>query len=120
MADRTTLVKTVAPGAYAGAGIAVTLAAADVANKNRFVASGRDLVIAFQSVTTERHITINSVADPYGRTGDITADHLPAALGSIRIYGPLPCLGWRQVGSSYIHLEADNAEAKFGIVQLPE
>ena len=119
MADRTTLVKTIAPGAYAGAGIAVTLAAADVANGNRFVASGRDLLIAYQSGTTLRNITINSVADPYGRTGDITGDDLPADANSIRVYGPFPCLGWKQVGSTYIHLEADNAEALFGVVQLP-
>lgn len=119
MADRTTLVKTIAPGAYAGAGIAVTTAAADVANKNRFVSTGKELVVAFQGGTTLRNITINSVADPYGRTGDITGDDLPADAGSIRIYGPFPCLGWRQVGSQYIHLEADNAEVFFGVVVLP-
>ena len=119
MGDRVTLTKTVAPGPYAGAGIAVTLTAADATDKNRFVSTGKELVMAFQNGTTERAITINSVADPYGRTGDISADALPAANGSIRIYGPFPTLGWRQVGSQYIHLEAAHAEAKFGVIVLP-
>jgi hypothetical protein len=116
---RATLTKTIAPGAYAGAGIAVTMTAANVADKNQFITSGKDLILAFQGGVAERHVTITSVADPYGRTGDIAADHVPAAAGSIRMYGPFPTLGWRQVGSQYIYLEADNAEVFFGVVTLP-
>ena len=118
MADRITLVKTVAPGAYAADGVALTMAAADVANKNRFVPTGKELVIAYNSnaAATARAVTINSSADQYGRTGDITADSIAA--GAYHIYGPFPLDGWKQSGG-YIHLEADNAEILFGVVTLP-
>ena len=118
MADRVTLVKTVAPGAYAGAGIALTLADADSTDFNRFVASGKDLVIAFQAGVAERAVTIYSVADPYGRTGNLV-DPLPAAAATFRMWGPFPCLGWRQVGAVYIYLDGAHAECQFGVVQLP-
>ena len=118
MADRTTLTKTIAPGGYAGAGILLTKTGADSTNKNRFIASGKDLVIAFQAGSTERAVTIYSVADPYGRTGNLV-DPLPAAAATFRMWGPFPCLGWKQVGSQYIHLDGAHAECQFAIVELP-
>lgn len=112
---KTTLTKTTAPGSYATAGVALTMAAADVGNKNQFVASGEDLVIAHNTGATEHTITINSVADPYGRTGDITAEAIAA--GAYKIFGPFKTAGWRQ-SDGRIYLEANHAEVKFGVVEL--
>jgi hypothetical protein len=115
MADPTTLTKTTAPGAYAAAGGAVTMTAADVANGNRFVPSGKDLIIAHNTGVAERHVTVTSVVDEMNRLGTIAAEAIAA--GAIRIYGPLPVDGWASGG--YILCSADNAEVKFGIVTLP-
>lgn len=114
---RTTLTKTVAPGRYAAAGAALTMTAADVTNKNQFVAKGSDLVVAHNThATVPQTVTINSVNDPYGRKGDITAYSIPA--GGYAVFGPFLPLGWRNP-DGYIYLEASTADVKFGVVELP-
>ena len=116
MADRTTLVKTVAPGGYASAGVTVTMAAADIVNKNRFVASGNDLVVAYNSSVGALTVTIESSDDERGREEDITAEAIAA--GAMRVFGPFKNLGWRQSGLSYLHLEASAADVLLGVIQL--
>ncbi len=115
MADPTTLTKTTAPGPYAASGLAVTMTAADVTNGNRFVASGKDLVIARNSGAVVRHVTITSQRDETNRLGTIANEELAA--GAIHIYGPLPRDGWESGG--YILCSADNAEVFFGVITLP-
>lgn len=116
MADRTTLVKTVAPGGYASAGVTVTMAAADIVNQNRFVASGKDLVVAWNSGVGANTVTITSSDDDKGRLENITAESIAA--NAVRIFGPFKTLGWRQSGLQYIHLEANSAEVFLGVIQL--
>lgn len=113
---RTNLTKTNAPGAYAGAGVAVVMTAADVANMNQFTAQGNDLVIAYNSGASPYTVTITSSPDPYGRTRDITAESIAA--GAIRIFGPLKTTGWIQPDGK-IYLNASNAAVQFGIIALP-
>ena len=113
---RTELTKTVALGAYGGAGVAVTMTAADTTNQNDFVAQGKDFIIAQNTGASPHTVTVTSVDDPYGRVEHITAESIAA--GAIRIYGPIERLGWQQTDGK-IYLEADNAEVFFGIVKLP-
>lgn len=114
---RTALVKTVAKGNDVSAGIKVTLAAADVANKNSFTLGSGDLVLAFNTDAALAHnVTITSVADAMGRVGDITA--VAIAAGECFVFGPFKGPGWRQADGG-LYLEADNATIKFGVVQLP-
>lgn len=113
---RTDLTKTDAPGSYADAGVAVTMAAADDVDKNQFTAEGNDLIIAHNTGASERNITITSSADAFGRTGDISSEAIAA--GAIRIYGPLKVAGWIQ-SDGKVYLEADNAEVEFGVIKLP-
>ena len=115
MADPTTLTKTNAPGNWASAGVAVTMAAADAVNGNRFVPSGKDLLIAHNTGAVERHVTVTSALDEMKRLGTITNEAIAA--GAIHIYGPLPADGWVQGG--YILCSADDAEVKLGVVALP-
>lgn len=115
---KATLTKTALPGAYASVTVNsadVTLTAADVANKNQFVASGRDLVVAFNSGAAPHTVTITSVADPrYGRTKDISAYSVGA--GELAVF-ELKRPGYMQA-DGYIYLEADHAEIKFGVIPL--
>ncbi len=115
----TLLVKSIAPGSYAAAGVAVTMAAADVANGNYFVSSGKELLIAHQSGVAVRTITITSGVDEFNRTGTITAENIAGVLGTIRIYGPFPAEGWVASGTRNIFVSANNAEIFFGVVTLP-
>lgn len=113
----TLLTKTTAPGAYAAAGVAVTMAAADVGAGNHFVSTGKELVIARNSGAGGHTITITSGLDELNRTGTITAEAIAA--GAIRIYGPFPQEGWTATGTRNILISADDAEVLFGVVTLP-
>lgn len=113
---RQTLTKATAPGAYATAGAAITMTAADTVNKEQFVSTGKELVIAQNTGGSPYTVTINSVADEYGRTGDVTA--YSVAAGAIAVFGPFPVHGWRQ-SDDKIYLEANNTAVKFGVIALP-
>ena len=113
---RTTLTKSTAAGAYATAGVVLTMTAADASNQNQFVANGNDLVIAHNTGASARTITITSVADPYGRSGSITTESIAA--GAYKLFGPYSLVGWVQTDGK-IYLEASHADVKFGVVTLP-
>jgi len=113
---RTTLTKSTAGGAYATAGVALTMTAADASNLNAFVANGNDLIIAHNTGASTQTITITSTADPYGRSGSITTENITA--GQYKIYGPYSLIGWVQTDGK-IYLAASHADVKFGVVTLP-
>lgn len=112
---RTTLTKTTAPGAYTHAGTLLTMTAADASNGNQFVATGKDLIVAYNSAGLTYTITVTSSADPYGRTKDITAENITA--GQYKIFGPLETVGWIQ-SDGKIYITASNAGVYLGIVAL--
>jgi hypothetical protein len=117
MAYDTELTKSTAPGGYPTAGVAVTFAAADVAGKNYFISTGRELLVARNtSADTPYTITIVSAADEMGRTGNITAESI--AFGVTRMYGPFPRSGWSQ-STGHINVEAANEAIEFAVIQLP-
>jgi hypothetical protein len=118
---RTTLTKTTALGAYGDYSVAnaadVTMTAADTSNKNQFVVSSSDLVIAYNSGGSAYTVTIDSAADPhYGREGDITTYSIGA--GEHAVFGPFKRPGWVQ-SDGYVYLEASNAAVYFGVIVLP-
>lgn len=117
MATRVDLTKSTAPGAYTTAGVTVTFSAADATDKNRFVLTGKELIIAWNTDPANPYtVTITSSADDKGRTKDITAESLAA--NTFKMYGPLAKLGWVQTGG-YLHLEANNAAIKFAVITVP-
>lgn len=119
---RSTLTKTSALGTrsdvYTAGAATLTMTAstgASGSNGNQFICSGKDLVIAHNTGASPYTVTITSIVDPYGRTGDIATYSLPA--GTYAIFGPFENTGWRQT-DGYVYLEATNAAVKFGIVPL--
>lgn len=112
---RATLTTSTAPGSNNYTGAAVTMTAADASNLNEFVASGKDLVVAHNTGGSAYTVTITSVADPYGRTGDVAA--VSIAAGAYMVFGPLENTGWLQTNGK-VYLQASNAAVKFGIVRL--
>jgi hypothetical protein len=92
------------------------MTAANVADKNEFALTGREVVIIHNTGASTRTYTITSVPDPFGRTGDITAQNIAA--GAIHTIGPFGLLGWQQTGGT-LYLEASHAEVKIGVIALP-
>lgn len=111
----TALTKSSAGGGYASAGVAVTMTAADVANGNKFTASGSDLIIIENTGASTYTFTITSTADSLGRTGHITTENIVA--GATKMVGPLPLAGWVQTDGTIL-CSASNAAVKFGIISL--
>ena len=116
LADRQTLTKTTAPDKYASAGALCTFTEADTSNKEQFVSTGNELIMAWNTGGSERNVTITSVADEYGRTGNIAQ---AVAANSIYTFGPFPKHGWTQAGTNYIYLEADHTDVDFAVIKLP-
>lgn len=111
----TALTRTTAPGKFSQTGTALTMAAADVPNGNKFTGGQDLLVVAHNTGGSTRTITITSVADPVtGRTGSVTAQNIAA--GEIRIFR-LANFGWANSAGEII-ISANNAEVKFGVVVL--
>ena len=99
-------------------GAQLLFTAADTVNFNSFVASGREIVIVYNSAASAGTVTINSVADQLGRTADITAYSIPAT--SYAFFGPFPLNGWAQTTvPKTINLQGSAATITFAVVQLP-
>lgn len=115
---RTVLTKTTAPSPYATAGTAVTFTAADTTNQNRFILTGRQIIIARNTGASTRTVTITSIADPiFGRSGTISAENITA--GQVKVYGAgLATDGWLQT-DGYLYLEANHAEVEFAVIDVP-
>ena len=118
---RTNLTKVTALGKWGDYSVPnaadMTMAAADTGNKNMFLATGNDLVVAHNTGGSAYTVTITSVEDPVtGRTGDVTTYSVGA--GEYAVFGPFSLYGWAQ-SDGYIYLEASNASVKFGVVALP-
>jgi hypothetical protein len=117
---RTTLTKSTLLGPYptlqpAANALDVTFAAADVANKNQFAASGDDLILAWNTDPTNPYtFTVTSMTDDKKRTGDVTAFSLAAGeIGAFRVKTE----GWTQADGK-VYLEASNAAIKFAVIAL--
>ena len=113
---RTTLTKTAGVGPNPTAATTLTMTAGDASNGNQFTLTGREVVILHNTGVSTRTYTISSVADPYGRTGDITTQNITA--GAYMALGPFGIDGWRQT-DGYLYLTVSHADVKIGVYTLP-
>jgi hypothetical protein len=90
--------------------------AADLANGNSFVSTGRELLLVQNSGASPYTVTVTSVADNQKRTGDITSYSVGAGLFSM--FGPFSQPGWLQSDGT-VRVSASNALVKFAVVRLP-
>lgn len=110
---RQTLTKTTAPGPNPTAGVAVTMTAEDASNHSQFAWTGAEILIIHNTDSGSHTWTLTSVADPFGRSGDITTETIAA--GAIRVVDCLSSLGWRQT-NGMVYLAANDATVKFGVI----
>ena len=113
---RTTLAATDVPGKFATDGVAVTWAAADAANGNQFVCTGREVLLARNTDASAHTVTVTSTADSAGRTGDITADSIAA--DAMHVYQEFPTVGWMQ-SNGYIYVDCDDVTVELAVLRLP-
>ena len=97
-------------------GQTLTQTAADATNLNYFPMTGNEVLIAWNSGASSRTVTITSVADKNGRTGDITADSIAA--DEIKIYPFFKTEGWSQGANGQLYHEANHADVKFMVVKF--
>jgi hypothetical protein len=106
-----------APGCYAAAGIKLVWTVADATDKNEFVMSGNELLLAQNGHATDaKTVTLSSSANARGRTKDIAAESILA--GDTHIFGPFTNKdGWVQTGG-VLHCEAESDDISFACVKL--
>lgn len=115
---RTALTATVAPGPFPTAGTAVTMNVGDASNNNFFAFAGNELVVVKNAhASAAKTVTLTSVVDDQGRTGDIT-DSLVA--GEVRVYGPFTDkTGWKQNGNQF-WMSPESTDIKIAVIKLPQ
>jgi len=109
------------PGSYpalqpAPGSLAIAMQAADASLFNYTpLNNGKTYLLAQNTDSGAHTVTITSVADTLGRTGDITSYSLAA--GVIAQFGPFQTIGWTNGGQLWF--QADNALVKFAVITLP-
>ena len=120
MTPRVDCPKTVAPGPYpvvsTFTGQAVTMTAADTSAYNSFTPTGRELLIIQNSAGSPGTYTIQSIADPQGRTGDLAT--IAIAANAIHVFVLNQLNGWKQADGT-VWVKGSAVTILFGVVTYP-
>ena len=118
MAARVDCPKTTVPGPYPASnftGLATTLTAADATNFNSFKPTGRDILVVYGGAAGGTY-TIQSAADPQGRTGDFTTLTIAALAVHTFLFNNL--VGWLQSDGT-IWIKGSVNTVLFGVLSYP-
>jgi len=85
---------------------------------NSFVASGRELLLAYNSGSVAATMTVESEDDALGRAEDITAYSLAAGDYAVFGVGLTNTKGWKD-SSGLIQLTTTTANIKVAVLRLP-
>jgi hypothetical protein len=113
-----TLTKSANPGIYSNVLKALTMTASQgvTDDDSQFAATGKEYVVAHNTDgAVARTVTIKSVADPFGRSRDVTKS---LAVDEIAFFGPIPKIGYMQADGN-IYLHSDDVAVKFGVLMAP-
>ena len=80
------------------------------------IVDSKTLVLVHNTAVGAETVTFTSVADVYGRTGDITAYSLGA--GDQRFFGPFKLAGWAQSGN-VLWIDTSDAGILLAVITLP-
>lgn len=114
-ASYTVVVATVAPASYDVVPASFTWTATDAVNGNSFVHTGRQLLLIWNSDTNPHVVTVTSVPDASGRTGDSTKN---INGGAYYVFQLFPAAGWRQTDGT-IHVTSADPTLKMAVITLP-
>lgn len=113
---RTVLTPIDVPDKYGTAGVAITWTAWDATNGNRFLCTGREILLARNVGAGAQTVTVTSQNDPQGRTGDISADSIAA--GAFACYQRFPLSGWADA-NNYVNIDGSTTDIEFAVLRLP-
>lgn len=120
MAERTALTPKVLPGEYPGViganAADFTFVESDAANGNKFVSTGKEIIVAFNNGGSTFTITITSVNDAFRRTQHITDYSIES--GNYSVFGPVPVSGWVQTDGN-VYIDTNNSALKLVIFRIP-
>lgn len=103
------------PGVVAALSLDIVWTAADVANKQFLQASGRDLLLVWNTDVSGKTFTLTSIADRQNRLGDVT--NYALAAGTIAAYKFDDLAGWQQADGT-VQFEANSALVKFAVIKM--
>lgn len=115
---RADITKTVSPGRRppTTGGTPITWQAADTTNFEQVSLTDKDVLLVWNShASTGYTYTVNSVADEYGRTGDMTT--IAIAAGVFHVIGNGMAAGWLQT-TGKLNLQASNASVKWAVITV--
>ena len=101
-------------GAPIAGALDLTMTAADTVNGNSFAFTGKEILLIQNTDSSTHHVTVSSVADGLGRTGDIATYALAA--NDIAAIDCDSLTGWVQSGG-LLFILGDNALVKFAILR---
>lgn len=103
------------PISAGGADIGFT-ANSDPTDRFTPIVDNKTLLLAYNSDSVARTITIGSAADtPFNRKGDITA--YSVAAGKVACFGPFKTAGWANTGN--LNIDVSDAHLLLAVVTLP-
>lgn len=102
-------------GPYDDALTAITWEAADVGSGNEFTLTGNEIILVRNTDASAHNVTLTSVADPFGRTGDISSESIAA--DEYKAFKATEIQGWRQSDGKF-YLSADDTTVEFAILKL--
>ena len=92
---------------------ALVWTAADIADFNDFLFTGREIILVRNDDVGAVVVTLSSIASDKGRTGDVT---LSVAAGAYAMFQASALAGWLQSGGKF-HLSAPDADLFFAIIR---
>lgn len=111
----TSIPSTAAPASYDVVPASFSFVACDNVNGNSFTHTGHELLLAFNSDASAHSVTVASVADLMGRTGDSTKNINGSAYYVFQLFPPA---GWRQTDGT-IHVTCSDATLKLAVIRFP-
>ena len=91
-----------------------TFAVVDITDGGAFVSDGTELILVQNTDAGTATVTIESVADAFGRTGNITTYSM--GTGEFAVFGPFKGPGWADADRK-IHVSVSDVDVKFAIIR---
>ena len=112
---RTRLTPVDLPATHPGGEATWSFTAADTTDQNDFILTGREVLLIDNANVAAQDVTIDSVADPYGREGDLTVS-VPASSTVALYFGDRS--GWMQSDGT-LYLDTASADISYAVLRLP-
>jgi hypothetical protein len=94
-----------------------TAAGANFADGAGFLMTGNEILLVQNANVGAQTVTISSVKDDIGRTGDITTYSVGAS--EFAMFGPFKEKGWKQADGQ-LYFAASATDVKFAVLKLPQ